>query len=54
MFVSGDNVSEATFDINFYLNEAKNNHNKHQYIRLTVTDKEGNVAHTRPYYVDEL
>ena len=54
LFVSGDDITEANFDINFYLNECLDHLNPHQYIRITVVDKDGNVAHTRPYFFDEL
>ena len=54
MFKNGVDLTEAQFDINFYLNECKNNINKNQYIRITVVDEKGNEAHSRAYFIDEL
>ena len=54
LFKNGVDLTEAQFDINFYLNECKNNINKNQYIRITVVDEKGNEAHSRAYFIDEL
>lgn len=45
--------TEAKIDVNDYLNR-NDNVNKHQYLRITLIDEEGNEAHTRAYYPFEL
>ena len=47
-------LTEAYFDINWLLEKAKIEEDFNQYIRITVTDEEGNVAHTRAYFIKEL
>ena len=54
MVKNGSDLKEASFDIKDYLKESLNKHNENQYIRITVIDDCGNVAHTRPYFIDEL
>lgn len=52
--VNGKNLTSAEFDINYYLEVAKEKYHKHQYVRITVVDEAGNEAHTRAYFIDEL
>ena len=54
IFVNGDDINCATFDINSYLEESKTNINQPQYIRITVIDSTGNEAYSRAYFIDEL
>ena len=54
---TGDNITSAEFDLNKYLTETKEKADideEKAYFRLTVTDHEGYVAHTRAYFVDEI
>ena len=53
-FANGVDLTEAHFDINFYLEESKKNINQHQYFRITVIDSQGKEAHTRAYFIDEI
>ena len=54
LVVNGKDLTSAEFDINYYLEVFKEKYNEHQYIRITVVDEEGNEAHTRAYFMDEL
>ncbi|MBQ8207965.1 MAG: hypothetical protein IJZ89_04430 [Clostridia bacterium] len=57
MVERGDNITSANFDINKYLNESREKEDideSRSYFRITVTDHEGYVAHTRAYFVDEI
>ena len=51
-------LTEASFDINRYLNTYALEANKESlvkpYIRITIVDKKGKKAHTRAYFIDEL
>ena len=53
----GDNLcTEADFDLSKYIEIVKNATNSpwDSYFRVTVTDKNGNLAHSRAYFLDEL
>lgn len=53
----GENITSAKFDLNAYLNETRQTteiNESRAYFRITVTDKDGNNAHSRAYFVDEL
>ena len=47
-------LTEANMDINWYFQHCDDLIIKHQYIRITVVDENGLVAHTRAYLLDEL
>lgn len=47
-------IEEVYFDINNYIKENKEHSNKPMFIRITVIDFEGNIAYSRPYFMNEL
>ena len=47
-------LTEASFDVNGFLNLAKDGIKEHQYIRITLVDEKGNKAYSRAYFMDEL
>ena len=47
-------IEEVSFDINNYINENKEHSKKPMFIRISVIDFEGNIAYSRPYYMEEL
>ena len=49
-----ENLTEATLDITWYFEHCDETINKHQYIRITLIDEEGLIAHTRAYFLNEL
>ena len=50
----GENLTEASMDINWYFDHCNDSIIKHQYIRITLIDEQGQCAHTRAYYLNEL
>ena len=50
----GELLTEAAFDLNGYLQLAKDGIQPHQYIRVTAVDERGNAAYSRAYFMDEL
>ncbi|MBQ7336293.1 MAG: PHP domain-containing protein [Clostridia bacterium] len=52
---SGEDLTEATFDLNGYINASQKEPLRYlPYIRISVTDAHGNTANTRPYTLEEL
>ena len=47
-------LTEASLDITNFIKYSKLQTNKHCYIRISVVDSEGYIAHTRAYFLDEL
>lgn len=47
-------LSEAEFDINWYLKLSESGTNECQYIRVTLMDEKGRRAFSRPYFIDEI
>lgn len=49
-----DSLTEACFDIGWFLELCKRSVNPNPYIRITLTDGSGQSAYSRAYFVDEL
>lgn len=47
-------LTEAKFDLSWYFDHTNQEIIKHQYIRITVVDEAGLVAHSRAYHLHEL
>ena len=50
----GEILTDVDFDINWYFEHCDESIIKHQYIRITLIDEQGLVAHTRAYFLNEL
>ena len=51
---TGELVNEETLDLNEYISTCNKDLSNNFYIRVSLIDAEGNEAHTRAYYLDEL
>ena len=49
-----NSLTEVSFDIGWHLDMEKNGPNENPYIRITVTDENGNSAYSRAYFIDEF
>ena len=47
-------LTNTSLDVNWYFEHCDENIIKHQYLRITLIDEEGLIAHTRAYYLNEL
>ena len=50
----GEYLTAASIDVNWYLSLCDKNIIKNQYLRITLIDENGKVAHTRAYFIEEL
>jgi hypothetical protein len=50
----GEYLTEASMDVTWYFDRCDESIIKHQYLRITLIDEEGKLAHTRAYFLEEL
>ena len=50
----GEYLTEASMDVTWYLQRCDETINKYEYLRITLIDEYGKIAHTRAYFIEEL
>lgn len=50
----GEYLTEASMDVTWYLQRCDETINKYEYLRITLIDEYGKIAHSRAYFLEEL